>query len=577
MFALERTRPAAPDKGRFDKLRPMQSHDAAPPEASPSEALTGADNSHGSVSEARSAEAAFSPGFAEFERLAQQGNLIPVSREVLADLETPVSAFLKLRQSNNSTDAFLLESVEGGEALARYSFLGVSSRASLVTKGREVWMREDGLEQRFTLENGRDPLHIVEEWMHRFRFVPLPGLPRFCGGAVGYLGYDLVRFFERLPHPPVDDRNIPDCHMLLTDTVLIFDSVRHSIRVLNNAFVGEGADVRAVYNEACRKIEDTLTRLKCAMPRAPMLPVASDLPSVAETAQSNFPSQEAFEAVVERCREYIHAGDCVQVVPSQRFSVPMHAEGFNVYRALRHVNPAPYMFYLSLGDVELIGASPEILVTEDNGLVRTRPLAGTRRRGSTIEEDVALEKELLADPKERAEHIMLVDLGRNDLGRVCEYGSVRVENLMKVERYSHVMHIASDVVGRLRPDKSQFDVLRAAFPAGTLSGAPKVRAMEIIDEMEPTRRGPYGGAIGYFSFSGNLDTCITLRTIIAKDGMAHVQAGAGVVADSVPSAEYEETCNKARAALRAIALAEKALADEAASHHSQDQQVEYSK
>jgi anthranilate synthase component I len=509
------------------------------------------------------------PGYEEFQRLAQRGNLIPVYREVLADLETPVSAFLKLCPAASGSadaprqgDAFLLESVEGGETLARHSFLGVTARATVKTKGRDVWLCEGDTERHYTLEAGRDPLHIVEDWMKRFRFVEVPGLPRFCGGAVGYLGYDLVRFFEHLPDAPPDDRDIPDCHLLLTDTVLIFDSVRHTIKVLNNAFVEGDAEaaapeaaVRAAYETACRKIEATLEQLEYAPVQAELLPVTVDTEEA--EPRSNVTRAE-FEVTVEKCREYIHAGDCLQVVPSQRFVVPMRAEPFQVYRALRHINPAPYMFFLRLGDVRLIGASPEILVTEDHGAVRTRPLAGTRRRGGTPEEDAALERELLADPKERAEHIMLVDLHRNDIGRVCEHGSVVVDELMTVERYSHVMHIVSNVIGRLRPDKTAFDLLRAAFPAGTLSGAPKVRAMQIIDEVEPTRRGPYGGAIGYFSFSGNLDTCITLRTIVAKDGMAYVQAGGGVVADSVPAAEYEETRNKARAALRAVALAERA-------------------
>ena len=503
-------------------------------------------------------EGFFPVDFSAFQRLAARGNLVPVWCEVLADLETPVSAFLKLRDDEN-TDAWLLESVEGGESVARHSFLGVSSRAGLRTRGREVWMSENGDTKYFELEAGRDPLHIVEEWMSRFRFVPVPGLPQFCGGAVGFLGYDLVRFFERLPDAPPDDRDLDDCRLLLTDTVLIFDSVRHSIKVLCNAFLADEQEetARRAYEEARAKIIDTLERLQRATPHSPLLPIGVEVEE--ETPHSNFASREEFEAAVSRAVEYIHAGDCVQVVPSQRFSVPLHAAPFGVYRALRHISPAPYMFFLSLGDVQLIGASPEILVTERDGLVRTRPLAGTRRRGQNLEEDMALEQELLADPKERAEHIMLVDLGRNDLGRVCEFGSVQVNELMVIERYSHVMHIASDVTGKLSADKTSFDVLRAAFPAGTLSGAPKVRAMQIIDELEPTRRGPYGGAIGYFSFNGNLDTCITLRTIVVKDGVAYVQAGGGVVADSVPGDEYEETRNKARAALRAIALAQKHL------------------
>jgi len=511
----------------------------------------------------------FSPTFEEFRALATQGNLIPVVREVLADLETPVSAFLKLRagvQSESSTrlpqertPAFLLESVEGGENIARYSFLGVGARLELITKNNEAILRESGEETTLSLGAGRDPLHIVENVMSRFRFVPRQGLPRFCGGMVGFLGYDLVRFFEKLPDAPLDDRDLPDCHLILTDTILVFDNVRHSIKVLNNALI-EGDDetaIRAAYDASCDKINAVLGHLSNDVVAAKMLPLESSTRLMDdELPPSNFASREEFEDTVQKCIQYIHAGDCVQVVPSQRFEVPLKASTFGVYRALRHVNPSPYMFYLELGEATLIGASPEILVTEDEGVVRTRPLAGTRRRGVSPEEDEQLEVELLADPKDRSEHIMLVDLHRNDIGRVCEYGSVEVDELMVVEKYSHVMHIVSNIVGKLRPDKTMFDLLRASFPAGTLSGAPKVRAMQIIDEMEPTRRGPYGGAIGYFSFSGNLDTCITLRTSVVKDDIAYVQAGGGVVADSVPADEYEETCNKARAALRAISLAE---------------------
>lgn len=511
----------------------------------------------------------FFPTYEKFEQLAQQGNLVPVYCEVLADLETPVSAFLKLGtgwqkgtvgQAGN--DCFLLESVEGGESLARYSFLGVTARATVQTKGREVLITENGEQTSIHLEEGRDPLHIIEELMARYKYVETPGLPRFCGGMVGYLGYDLVRFFEKLPHPPADDRDIPDCYLMLTDTVLVFDAVRHSIKVLNNAYIETNtpAELRAAYDTACEKIVATLERLHTAYPPGDLLPVAaSQLSHTEADPESNFASRAEFEDTVSRCIEYIKAGDCVQIVPSQRFKVPLRAHPFAVYRALRHINPAPYMFYLQLGDVQLVGASPEILVTEDQGAVRTRPIAGTRRRGLTHDEDLALEKELLADPKEVSEHIMLVDLHRNDIGRVCEFGSVQVDELMTVERYSHVMHIVSNIVGKLRADKTAFDLLRASFPAGTLSGAPKVRAMQIIDELEPTRRGPYGGAIGYFSFSGNLDTCITLRTIVVKDSIAYIQAGGGIVADSIPADEYEETRNKARASLRAIALSESVL------------------
>jgi anthranilate synthase component 1 len=489
----------------------------------------------------------------DFRAHAARGNLIPVWCEVLADLETPVSAFLKLREGRESEDCWLLESVEGGENQARFSFLGIGGRATLRFKGRQAEFIESGQSRTFELEGGRDPLHVVQEWMDGFRFVPAPGLPDFCGGAVGFLGWDLVRFFEKLPDAPPDDRDIDDARLLLTDTILIFDSVRHTVKVLCNAFVASPGEADAAYEEARRKIADVLARLE--QPLQPSRARGLSGAVEEEAPQSNFASREEFEAAVSRAVEYIHAGDCVQVVPSQRFSVPLRAAPFEVYRTLRHVSPAPYMFFLSLGDVQLIGASPEILVTEKDRRVRTRPLAGTRPRGADAESDNRLAEELLADPKERAEHVMLVDLGRNDLGRVCEYGSVRVEEMMVIERYSHVMHIASDVSGRLREDADAFDVLRATFPAGTLSGAPKVRAMQIIDELEPTRRGPYGGAIGYFSFNGNLDTCITLRTIIVKDGVAYVQAGAGVVADSDPGAEYDETRNKARAALKAIALA----------------------
>ena len=490
------------------------------------------------------------PSREEFHALCDEGNLIPVSLEVLADLETPVSAFLKLRQARPYEPAWLLESVEGGENLGRYSFLGVGARGQLKVRGRQVTLAFDGESRTFELAPGRDPLHVVEDVMSQFEFVDDLNLPKFCGGAVGFLGWDLVRFFERLPDAPPDDRDLDDCHLLFTDTVLVFDAVRHTFTIVSNASVTGDAD--AAYDEAIGRIERALQTLVNVELEAALMPVSE--PEEPEP-QSNFASREEFEATVQTCIEYIHAGDCVQVVPSQRFSVPLEAEPFAVYRALRHLSPAPYMVFLDFGDKQLVAASPEILVTEDEGDVLIRPLAGTRKRGDSDEEDDALEAELLADPKERAEHVMLVDLARNDLGRVCEYGSVEVDKLMYVQKFSHVMHIVSDVVGVLREDKNAYDVLRAAFPAGTLSGAPKVRAMQIIDEVEPTRRGPYGGAMGYFGFNGNMDTCITLRTIVIKDGTAYVQAGGGVVADSVPALEYDETRNKARAALRALALA----------------------
>ena len=500
------------------------------------------------------------PARETFRELARQGNLVPVALEVLADLETPVSAFLKLRQARPYEPAWLLESVEGGENLGRYSFLGVGARGQLKVRGRQVTLAFDGQSRTFELALGRDPLHVVEDVMAQFEWVDVPGLPKFCGGAVGFLGWDLVRFFEKLPDAPPDDRELNDCHLLFTDTILVFDAVRHTFTIISCASVSgdgdndnDGTDLDGAYDDAVRRIEATLQTLVSEEIDAALLPVSE--PQEPEP-QSNFESRAAFEATVQRCIEYIHAGDCVQVVPSQRFSAPCAAPPFAVYRALRHLSPAPYMVFLDLGDTQLVAASPEVLVTEDEGEVLIRPLAGTRKRGADAQEDAELEAELLADPKERAEHVMLVDLARNDLGRVCEYGSVEVERLMYVQKFSHVMHIVSDVVGLLDEDKNCYDVLRAAFPAGTLSGAPKVRAMQIIDELEPTRRGPYGGAMGYFGFNGNMDTCITLRTIVIKDGTAYVQAGGGVVADSVPALEYEETRNKARAALRALALAE---------------------
>ncbi|BCM90397.1 anthranilate synthase component 1 [Abditibacteriota bacterium] len=493
------------------------------------------------------------PSRAAFDALATRGNLVPVRLELLADLETPVSALVKLRRANPGAPAFLLESVEGGENLARYSFLGVGARGELKVKNRHAKLTFDGNTREWELENGEDPLSVIEREMARFQFVDAANLPRFCGGAVGFLGWEFVRFLEKLPDAPPDDRGIPDAQLLFCDTVLVFDAVRHTITIFNCAHV-ENGDAAAAYTRAVSAIEATVEALSNEIVPSRPFPVQE-----IEEGQpkSNFPSRADFEGAVQKCIDFIHQGDCVQIVPSQRFEVELSADPLSVYRALRHVSPAPYMVFLDLGDVQLLAASPEILVTEDKGNVLTRPLAGTRRRGATPEEDIALEVELLADPKEVAEHVMLVDLARNDLGRVCEYGSVEVTDLMYVQRFSHVMHITSDVKGKLRKDKTAYDVLRAAFPAGTLSGAPKVRAMQIIDSVEPTRRGPYGGAMGYFGWNGDMDTCITLRTIVVKDGKAYVQAGGGVVADSKPADEYEETRNKARAALRAIALAQR--------------------
>ncbi len=488
------------------------------------------------------------PDRATFRQLAKQGDLIPVYREIVADLETPVSAFHKL---GDSPYAFLLESITGGENIGRYSFLGAEPAMVVSTKDREVTIRRGEQVERQTLEAGEDPLHVIDRVMGRSRFVAHGDLPPFIGGAVGFMSYDLVRFFERLPDTCENDLQLPDTLFMLTDTCLVFDRVMNKVKVVAMARVTGDPD--ADYDRATGAIRDLIAKL-----RAPL-----HAPQPAGTGRSievhSNVTREQYEQVVRDAKEFIAAGDIIQVVPSQRFHADTSARPFDVYRALRTINPSPYMFFLRFDDLALIGASPEILVTEDHGLVRTRPIAGTRKRGRTAAEDQALEAELLADEKERAEHIMLVDLGRNDLGRVCDYGTVKVDELMVVERYSHVMHIVSNVIGQLRADRSQFDVLRAAFPAGTLTGAPKIRAMEIIDELETHRRGPYGGAIGYFSYSGSMDTAITIRTALMRGGRCYWQSGGGVVADSEPGFEYEETCNKAMAMRRALELAERGL------------------
>jgi len=385
--------------------------------------------------------------------------------------------------------------------------------------------------------------------------VLVKGLPRFHGGAVGFISYDMVRFFEKLPDTTTDDLQMPDCFFMLTDTILVFDHVNHKIKVVSNAHINGGKRaIDKAYSAATAKIEEIISALKRPVEYRSTAQGHWD----GDKVRSNFTEGE-YEKAVYAAKEYIKAGDIVQVVPSQRLSVPVSADGFDIYRALRTINPSPYMYYLKLGELKIAGSSPEVMVRMEDGVVTMRPIAGTARRGATDEEDSELARELLSDPKERAEHVMLVDLGRNDVGRVCEYGSVKVDELMVIEKYSHVMHIVSNVVGKLRKDKDAFDVLRACLPAGTVSGAPKIRAMEIIDELEPSRRGPYAGAVGYFSFSGNADTAIAIRTILIKDGIAHVQAGGGVVADSIPEKEYQETLNKAKACMRAIQLAEEGL------------------
>lgn len=494
-------------------------------------------------------------GLAAFRALAHEYNLIPVYREILGDLHTPVSAFHKL---DDGRFAYLLESVEGGESVGRYSFLGGAPSVVFRTTGREVTIERQGQVETCALADGEDPLHVLKGLLREYRVAKVPGLPKFYGGAVGYMSYDTVRFFEELPDAPPDDLQLPDCYFVFTDACLIFDHVRHRILVVVNTHVN--GDVDGAYARALEKIDDLIQQLQAPEQR-PLGLVPGDDGHHAEV-HSNC-THDDFLASVERAKEYIYDGDIIQVVLSQRLSrelsPALREQPFNIYRALRYLNPSPYMYYLSYGDVKIIGSSPERLVSEEDRLVITRPIAGTRKRGATAEEDAALAADLLADTKERAEHIMLVDLGRNDLGRVCDYGSVNVDQLMAVEYYSHVMHIVSNVRGTLRDGLDHFDVLRACFPAGTVSGAPKIRAMEIIDELESTRRGPYAGAIGYFSFEGNMDTAITIRTIVVKDGVAYVQAGAGIVADSVPESEYQETLNKARALLKSLELAEAGL------------------
>ncbi len=494
-----------------------------------------------------------------FVALSARGNLIPVYREMLADRLTPVSAFEKL-VGQGSPDAenpyaFLLESVEGGERIGRYSFLG--SKPSLVfrSKGRTAHITEEGETRTETIEQGQDPLTLIKQLMSRYQYIENPALPRFCGGAVGFFGYDVVRFFEDLSDTNPDDLQVDDATFLFTDTLVIFDHVRHRILIVCNAHITED-DPASAYDEAVRKIESLAARLAAAQPAITPYRPAPDSPGI--TVEHLTPRAD-YEAAVQRCREYILAGDAFQIVLSQRFKVQFNAPPFDLYRALRHVNPSPYMYYLDMGERKIIGTSPEILVTAEQGTVRSRPIAGTRPRGATSAEDKRLEEELLADEKERAEHIMLVDLSRNDVGRVSIYGTVRVKELMVVERYSHVMHIVSDVVGKLSPERDIYDVLRAVFPHGTVSGAPKVRAMEIIDEQETTRRGFYAGCAGYFSYSGGMDMAITIRTMMVDGQTAYLQSGGGLVADSTPAMEYQECVNKARALVHAIELAEAGL------------------
>jgi len=483
----------------------------------------------------------------DFIALARQGNVIPVCTDLLADFETPVSAYAKLKSAGPS---YLLESVEGGENLSRYSFIGCRPRKIIACGPKTTEIRVPSQEV-LIIPTPADPLTLIEAELRDHRPVQLPGLPRFTGGAVGFLGYEYITRIEpSVPAATADPLGTPLLWFMLSDSLLIFDRAKQTLRLCVNAHVG--TDPLAAYDAAVVELGQLLELLR--QPRS-LPPALLGIAPALAVPPGSF-TRAAYEQLVDEVKEYIRAGDIIQVVPSQRFTRPFTRPPLDLYRALRTVNPSPYMFILETGDFALVGASPEVHVRLTDGLVEIRPIAGTRRRGATHEEDLALEKELLADDKEKAEHLMLVDLARNDIGRVCQFGSVTVPEMMVVERYSHVMHIVSQVEGRIASDKTAFDLMRATFPAGTVSGAPKIRAMQIIAEKEPVQRGFYAGALGYFGYDGNHDSCIMLRTALLKDGKIHIQAGGGVVADSDPAAEYQETVNKASALLKAVALAE---------------------
>lgn len=490
------------------------------------------------------------PTLPEFLKLTRKGNLIPVYKEIPADLDTPVSAFLKIARGPYS---FLFESVEGQEKIGRYSFLGSAPALIFESSGERITLSYPGRRQKRRFTTRRTPLDELRSLMSAYRAVEVKGLPRFFGGLVGYVGYDAVRHFERLPDKNPDDLGCPETMMMLSDTLLVFDHFNHTIKIVSNVFVPGRARSEAFKRQAYGKAVRRIERIEKEF-RGNVSCLRREEPRRRQTVKvSSNVSRARYEGMVRTAKQYIRRGDIIQVVPSQRFSVRTQRDPFSIYRTLRSINPSPYMFYLRAGASTLVGASPEMLVRCEDGLVQTRPIAGTRPRGITDAEDARLAKELSKDVKERAEHLMLVDLGRNDLGRVCCSGSVTVTEFMSVEKYSHVMHLVSEVSGKL--DKRRFDiydVLKAAFPAGTVSGSPKIRAMEIIDELESTRRGPYAGCVGYFSFSHNMDTCITIRTILIRGGKAFVQAGGGVVADSKPAREYQETVNKAKALIEAI-------------------------
>jgi anthranilate synthase component 1 len=491
----------------------------------------------------------------QFKKYAEQGNLIPVIQEVLADTETPVSAYWKIAYDNDGNPrphSFLLESVEGGENIGRYSFLGADPMALFVHEnGKGVMTDSSG--KSVSIE-GKDIFEEIHNLLKRYRPVDIPGMPPFTGGAVGYASYDVVSEFEKsVPVPAGDPVNVPDAFFMITEYVLVFDRVKHTIKIIVQAHIDDDADIDAVYDKAVARIHDLEARLlkPVTFPPVDLNHSPEDVPF-----ESN-KTREEFEGMVKTVKDYIYDGDIIQAVISQRFSADIPVSPLSVHRALRMLNPSPYMFLLNCKDYALVGASPEVHAKCIDGNITVRPIAGTRKRGATPEEDAALEADLLADPKECAEHIMLVDLGRNDVGRIAETGSVKVDELMITEKYSHVIHIVSNVTGKLAEEHNPDAVMRSTFPAGTLSGAPKVRAMQIISDLEREKRGPYGGTVAYYSFNGNINSCITIRTALLKDGKAYVQAGAGIVADSDPATEYEETQNKAKAMVKSLSIAEK--------------------
>jgi len=523
----------------------------------------------------------YQPTLEEVKKLKDRGNLVPVYRDIDADLETPVSAYLKIARGDYS---FLLESAEGGERVARYSFLGTEPDKVIITgdkvndypsprikygagsssspaRGEETGKSgvspslnlspggTEALRQAQGERDGEDPLLLIEKEFQQYQPIAVAGLPRFCGGMVGYLSYETARYFERLPAPEPDGIGLPESQLMLVNTLLVFDHLTHKIKAVSH--VRLDGDIEQSYREATRKIDALAARLKKPLPESEMKAVATN-----HNKMTSNVTPEEYAAMVTRMKEHIYEGDIIQGVPSVRLGRATTSSPFAIYRALRSINPSPYMYFLHLKDTHIVGASPELLVRVEDGIVSNHPIAGTRPRGKDSESDKALETELKNDEKERAEHVMLVDLARNDVGRISEPGTVQVTQFMDVERYSHVMHLVSHVQGKLRKGLTQFDALRACFPAGTVSGAPKIRAMEIIAALEPDKRGPYAGAVGYFDFNGNIDTAIAIRTIIIKDSTAYMQAGAGIVADSVPENEYRECLNKAQAMLAAINQAE---------------------